>query len=167
METITVRTVEHLTLKLAQEMLAFDEPIPDFATRYPNRLESCLATPFQTFAKKSLYSSLVSKASILFYLMIKNHPFQNGNKRIAMTTLLVFLFLNKKWIQVDTQELYNFTVWIAQSPPKLKNEVVKAIEKFIKTYLVQIDVILDEIKDDEDMKGIPFEELRKKRGKKQ
>jgi death-on-curing family protein len=167
METITVRTVEHLTLKLAQEMLAFDESIPDFATRYPNRLESCLATPFQTFAKKSLYSSLVSKASILFYLMIKNHPFQNGNKRIAMTTLLVFLFLNKKWIQVDTQELYNFTVWIAQSPPKLKNEVVKAIEKFIKTYLVQIDVILDEIKDDEDMKGIPFEELRKKRGKKQ
>ena len=166
METITVRTVEHLTLKLAQEMLAFDEPIPDFATRYPNRLESCLATPFQTFAKKSLYSSLISKASILFYLMIKNHPFQNGNKRIAMTTLLVFLFLNKKWIQVDTQELYNFTVWIAQSPPKLKNEVVKAIEKFIKTYLVQIDVMLDEIKDDEDMKGIPFEELRKKRGRK-
>lgn len=46
-----------------------------------------------------------------------------------MTTLMVFLFLNKKWIKVDTQELYNFTIWIAQSPPKLKNEVVKAIEK--------------------------------------
>ena len=70
--------------------------------------------------------------------MIKNHPFQNGNKRIAMTTLMVFLFLNKKWIKVDNQELYNFTVWIAQSPSKLKNEVVKAIEKFIKTYLVKI-----------------------------
>jgi death-on-curing protein len=69
--------------------------------------------------------------------MIKNHPFQNGNKRIAMTTLMVFLFLNKKWIKVDTQELYNFTVWIAQSPPKLKNEVVKAIEKFVKTYLIK------------------------------
>jgi len=145
MEKITVRTVEHLTLKLAQEMLAFDEPIPDFSTRYPNRLESCLATPFQTFGKKSLYSSLVSKASILFYLMIKNHPFQNGNKRIAMTTLMVFLFLNKKWIKADTQELYNFTVWVAQSPPKLKNEVVKAVEKFMKTHMVRIDVIIDEI----------------------
>ena len=155
MQKITVKMVEHLALKLAQEMLAFDEPIPDFTTRYPNRLESCLATPFQTFSKKSLYSSLVSKASILFYLIIKNHPFQNGNKRIAMTTLMVFLFMNKKWIKVDTQELYNFTVWIAQSPPKLKNEVVKAVEKFIKTYMVQIDAMIDEIKDDEDMRGIP------------
>jgi death-on-curing family protein len=165
MQKITVKIVEHLALKLAQEMLAFDEPIPDFTSRYPNRLESCLATPFQTFGKKSLYSSLVSKASILFYLMIKNHPFQNGNKRIAMTTLMVFLFLNKKWIKVDTQELYNFTVWVAQSPPKLKNEVVKGIEKFIKTYMVQIDIMIDEIKGDEDMKGIPFGELRKKGGK--
>jgi len=164
MQKITVRIVEHLALKLAQEMLAFDEPIPDFTTRFPNRLESCLATPFQTFAKKSLYPSLLSKASNLFYLMIKNHPFQNGNKRIAMTTLMVFLFLNKKWIKVDTQELYNFTVWIAQSPPKLWNEAVKAIEKFIKTYLVRIDVMIDEIKDDEDMRGIPFEKLRKNGG---
>ena len=165
MQKITVKIVEHLALKLAQEMLAFDEPIPDFATRYPNRLESCLATPFQTFEKKSLYSSLVSKASTLFYLMIKNHPFQNRNKRIAMTTLMVFLFLNKKWIKVDTQELYNFTVWIAQSPPKLKNEVVKAVEKFIKTYMVQIDVMIKEIKQDEDMKGIPIEKLREKKEK--
>ncbi len=74
-----------------------------------------------------------------FYLMIKNHPFQNGNKRIATTTLMVFLFLNKKWIKVDTQELYNFTVWSAQSPAKLKNEVAKAIEKFINTYMIKID----------------------------
>lgn len=138
MRTITVKEVEYTAMSLAQKMLALGEPIPDFATRYPNRLESCLATPFQIFAKKSLYPSLVSKASILFYLMIKNHPFQNGNKRIAMTTLMVFLFLNKKWIKVDTQELYNFTAWIAPSPPKLKNEVVKAIEKFIKIYLVKI-----------------------------
>ena len=165
MQKITVKIVEHLALKLAHEMLEFDEPIPDFTTRYPNRLESCLATPFQTFAKKSLYSSLVSKASMLFYLMIKNHPFQNGNKRIAMTTLMVFLFLNKKWIKVDTQELYNFTVWIAQSPPKLKNEVVKAIEKFVKTYMVKIDVMIDDVKDDEDMEGIPLDKLRRKGGR--
>lgn len=167
MRRITVKIVEHLALTLAQEMLAFDEPIPDFATRYPNRLESCLATPFQTFEKKSLYSSFVSKAGTLFYLMIKNHPFQNGNKRIAMTTLMVFLFLNKKWIRVDTQELYNFTVWIAQSPPKLKNEVVKAVEKFIKTYLVQINGMIDEVKVDDEMKDIPLERLRKKGARKQ
>jgi death-on-curing family protein len=67
--------------------------------------------------------------------MLKNHPFQNGNKRIAVTTLLVFLFMNKKWIRADIQEMYNFAVWVAQSPPLFKEEVVSAIEKFLKSHL--------------------------------
>lgn len=138
MRIITVKEVEYVAFRLAQEMLAFNEPIPDFSTRFPNILESCLATPFQSFSKKSLYSGLISKASIFFYLMIKNHPFQNGNKRIAMTTLFVFLYMNGKWIEVDTQELYNFTVWIAQSPPQFKEETVKAIEKFLKTHMKRL-----------------------------
>ncbi|MCK9554862.1 type II toxin-antitoxin system death-on-curing family toxin [bacterium] len=135
---ITVKEVEHLAFRLAKEMMAFNEPIPDFSTRFPNILESCLATPFQSFGRQSLYRGLVPKAGILFYLMIKNHPFQNGNKRIALTTLLMFLRKNKKWIRINTQELYNFTVWIAQSPPKLKDETVKAIEKFLQTYIINL-----------------------------
>ena len=138
MKIITVKEVEYVAHRLAQEMLVFNEPIPDFSTRFPNVLESCLATPFQSFSKKSLYPTLISKASILFYLMIKNHPFQNGKKRIATTTLLFFLHKNKKWIKVDTQELHNFTVWIAQSPRDVKEEMVKAIEKFLKKYLVNL-----------------------------
>ena len=136
MKIVTVKEVEYISFKLAKEMMSFNEPIPDFSTRFPNILESCIATPFQSFAKKSFYPTLVSKASILFYLMIKNHPFQNGNKRIAITTLLVFLHKNGKWLKVDTQELYNFTVWIASSPPKLKEEIVKAIEKFLTLYMI-------------------------------
>ena len=136
MEIITVEEVEYIAFRLAKEMLSFNEPIPDFSTRFPNILESCLATPFQSFSGKSLYSSFISKASIFFYLMIKNHPFQNGNKRVAMTTLFVFLYKNKKWLKVDVQELYNFTVWVASSPRKVKDETVKAIEKFLTTYLV-------------------------------
>jgi death-on-curing protein len=124
-KTITVKEVEYLAFKLAQEMMSSYEPIPDFATRFPNILESCLAAPFQSFDQKSLYPGLISKAGILFYLMIKNHPFQNGNKRIAMTTLFFFLHKNGKWLRVDTQELYNFTVWIAQSPPKVKKKRFK------------------------------------------
>jgi len=138
MKILTVKEVEYIAFRLAKELLSFDEPIPDFTTRFPNILESCLATPFQSFSRKSLYPSLISKASILFYLMIKNHPFQNGNKRIAMTTLFVYLHKNGKWIEVDTQELYNFTVWIAQSPPRFKEEVVKAIEKFLRAHMVSL-----------------------------
>ncbi|MBM3248686.1 MAG: type II toxin-antitoxin system death-on-curing family toxin [Candidatus Omnitrophica bacterium] len=118
--------------------MSFNEPIPDFATRFPNMLESCLAVPFQKFERKSLYPGLNGKAAILFYLMIKNHPFQNGNKRIAMTTSFVFLYFNKKWINVDTKELYNFAMWVAQSPAKSKDETVKATEKFIKSNLVSL-----------------------------
>ena len=139
MKTITVKEVEYIAFKLAHEMMAYNEPIPDFSTRFPNILESCLAAPFQSFARKSLYSGFISKASMLFYLMIKNHPFQNGNKRIAMTTLFVFLYKNRKWLKVDTQELYNFTVWIAQSPPRVNKETVLAIEKFLKSYMTSLE----------------------------
>ncbi len=138
MQIISVKEVEYIAFRLAKEMLSFNEPIPDFSSRFPNILESCLATPFQSFAKKPFYPSLIAKASTLFYLLIKNHPFQNGNKRIVMTTLFVFLHKNKKWIKVDTQELYNFTVWIAASPPKAKEEAVRAIEKFLKAHLVNL-----------------------------
>ena len=97
-----------------------------------------MAAPFVTFGRKSGYPSLIDKASALFYLMIKNHPFQNGNKRIAMTALFYFLYKNKKWIKVDNQELYNFAKWIAESNPKLKEETVAAIETFIKSYILDL-----------------------------
>jgi death-on-curing protein len=139
MKTITLKEVEYIAFRLARERLSFDEPIPDFSTRFPNSLESCLAVPFQRFSGKSLYSTLISKAAILFYLLIKNHPFQNGNKRIAMTALFVFLYRNGKWLEVDTQELYNFTVWVAQSPRTVKDETVKATEKFLKRCLVKLE----------------------------
>lgn len=138
MKKFTLKEVEYLAFRLAKETMTFNEPIPDFATRFPNVLESCLSTPFQTFSGKSLYTSLLAKSSILFYLMIKNHPFQNGNKRIAMTTLFVFLHKNKKWIDIDTKELYNFALWVTTSPAKVKDETVKAIESFLKDHLVNL-----------------------------
>jgi len=143
MKKVTLREVEYLAFRYANEFLAFNEPIPNFSSRFPNKLESCLAVPFQTFAKKNFYRGLVAKAAILFYLMIKNHPFQNGNKRIAVTTLLVFLYKNKKWLKIDNQELYNFSLWVAQSPAGLKSEVVKAVEKFLASHLVNLEKIDD------------------------
>lgn len=135
---VTVKEVEHITFKMAQRWLSFNEPIPDFSTRSPNILESCLATPFQTFGGRFLYPRFLTRASMLFYFMIKNHPFENGNKRTAITTLFTFLFANTKWLVADVQELYNFTIWIAQSPPQFKDEVVKAIEKFLKVHIKEL-----------------------------
>lgn len=136
MHTLSLQEIKGIAFKLAQETMTWNEPIPDFETRFPNILESCLATPFQTFDKKLLYKGLVEKAAVLFYLMIKNHPFSNGNKRIAVTTLLVFLSLNGKWIKVSNQELYNFAVWVAGSPPQVMDQAVDAIGNFIEKNMV-------------------------------
>jgi death-on-curing family protein len=135
---VKIIEVEYVAVYLARKFMEWDEPIPDFGTRYPNVLESCLVSPFQTYGGKVLYRGLVSKAAIMFYLVIKNHPFANGNKRIAMTTLFYFLHKNKKWLKVDNQELYNFAKWVAESNPKLKDAVVLGTEKFIRTYMVNL-----------------------------
>jgi death on curing protein len=134
MQELSLEAVQYIAHSLARERLGFDEPIPDFGTRYPNILESCLAVPFQTFDKKALYSTFSDKAAILFYLMIKNHPFQNGNKRVAVTTLLVFLAINKKWIKADVKSLYQFAVDIARSDPKQKSKIYEYIKIFIETH---------------------------------
>lgn len=135
---LTLFEIKHVSVCLAQEMLSFNEPIPDFSTRFPNVLESCLATPFQTYIQRSLYPTLTGKAAILFYLMIKNHPFQNGNKRIAMTTLFDFLYKNGKWLKIDNHELYKFTMWIADSPPSSKDEAVRAIVKLLAAHMIRL-----------------------------
>jgi death-on-curing family protein len=133
---ISVFEIELIAFRMAKESLKWDEPIPDFATRYPNVLESCLSVPFQTYNKRSIYKGLIAQAGVLFYLMIKNHPFQNGNKRVAITTLFHFLNKNGKWIRIDSQELYNFAVWVASSPAEFREETLSAIKKFIRRNIV-------------------------------
>jgi death on curing protein len=136
-QAIDVQAVQYIAHSLAKEMMEWGEPTPEFETRYSNVLEACIRTPFQTFDRKLLYRGLEEKAAVLFYGLIKNHPFQNGNKRIAVTALLVFLFRNKRWLKVDQTQLYNFAVWIAQSPPELRDKVIPAIQKFISKAIVK------------------------------
>jgi len=136
---LTVKDIQFISHELARETMSWNEPIPEFSTRFPNILESCLAVPLQRFDKKYLYWGLVSKASMLFYLMIKNHPFQNGNKRIAIVTLFLFLYRNKKWMTVSNDTLYRFAVLVAQSPSELKKEVVNLIEGFIQKNIIDYE----------------------------
>lgn len=138
---LSIEEVEYVAHALARKWLEFDEPIPEFSTRNSHILESCINQPFQSIGGKQLYYSMESKGAILLYLMIKNHPFQNGNKRVAITTLLYFLSQNRKWLKIDNQELYNFAVFVAESPPKSKDGMVSIIKKFIKDYLVDFQTV--------------------------
>lgn len=130
---VTIAEVEYTAFSLAEKLMTWDEPIPEFGSRFPGVLESCLAVPFASFGKKDLYRGLANKSSILFYLLIKNHPFRNGNKRIAVMCLLYFLYKNGKWIYISNERLYRFAKHIAGSRPHKRIMIIKHIEAFLTT----------------------------------
>ncbi|MDP3997059.1 MAG: type II toxin-antitoxin system death-on-curing family toxin [bacterium] len=136
---LSIQEVEYVAHQLARELMRWNEPIPSFNTRFPGVLEQCLAVPTARYDKKSLYPGLVAQASMLLYVMIKNHPFQNGNKRVAIMTLFYFLYKNGKWLRIDNQELYNFATWVAASNPKVKDQTVDAIKTIMRQNLIKRD----------------------------
>ena len=78
-------------------------------------LESALNAPFQTFGDEELYPSIIEKASRLCYGLIKNHPFIDGNKRIGVYAMLVFLELNNLNLIFSDEEIINIALKTADS----------------------------------------------------
>ena len=78
-------------------------------------LESALNAPFQTFGDEELYPSIIEKASRLCYGLIKNHPFIDGNKRIGVYAMLVFLELNNLNLNFSDEEVINIALKTADS----------------------------------------------------
>ena len=69
-------------------------------------LESALAQPKATFESTDLYPSLVEKTAALGFSIVRNHPFVDGNKRVAHAAMETCLLLNGSEIgaEVDDQE---------------------------------------------------------------
>ena len=76
-------------------------------------LESAIAAPFQTFGDQELYPSVQQKAARLGYGLIKNHAFIDGNKRIGVHTMLVFLSLNGIELSYSQQQLSDTILKVA------------------------------------------------------
>ena len=83
-------------------------------------LESALNTPFQTFDKEELYKTIPAKAAKLCYFIINNHPFVDGNKRIGILTMLVFLEMNSINIKCTDSELIELGLGLAEG--RIKEE---------------------------------------------
>ena len=60
-------------------------------------LTSALEAPFASFGGKELYPTLEEKAARLCHSLISNHPFADGNKRIGMFLMLIFLKVNGRY----------------------------------------------------------------------
>ena len=133
---LNIEDFEFLCFDLARKLMTFEEPIPDYSTRDNGLLESALGSPKQTFGGKLLYPSLEKQAAILFYSLIKNHPFRNGNKRVAVMALLAFLSLNKKWLSIKPMPLYILAHSLSASKPKERSKILKDLDEIIKKFLV-------------------------------
>ena len=78
-------------------------------------LDSALNAPFQTFGGEDVYPSLQQKATRLCFVLVKNHPFVDGNKRIGAHVMLVFLALNGIELQYTQTELSDIILQLAAS----------------------------------------------------
>ena len=104
----------------AEEILAIHwEAIGEFGGSLDvldlEKLKSCVETPQQTMFGQDLYPDIVSKAAVFFMLLVKNHPFADGNKRAAVLALLEFLERNGYDLVVTNDDLYQFTLDVATS----------------------------------------------------
>lgn len=128
---------QFLCFDLAKELMTYKEPIPDYSTRDNGLLESALGAPKQMFDGKFLYPSLQKQSVVLFYSLIKNHPFRNGNKRIAVMALLAFLSLNGKWVNIEPLDLYALACEVSESNSENRTQIFKIIEKTISENLIE------------------------------
>jgi death on curing protein len=80
-----------------------DEGLRDLAA-----LESAIHQPQATFGGKLLHDDLWSQAAAYLFHLAKNHPFVDGNKRVATASALIFLRMNGFTMEVDEDELSAF-----------------------------------------------------------
>ena len=76
-------------------------------------LESALEAPFQTFGGEDIYPALLQKAARLCFSLVSNRPFIDGNKRIGIHAMLVFLALNGVEIECTQAELIDVGLSLA------------------------------------------------------
>ncbi|MBQ3452779.1 virulence protein RhuM/Fic/DOC family protein [Candidatus Saccharibacteria bacterium] len=104
-----------------------------------NAFESSLGAITQTYEKNDLYPSTAEKAANLLYLIIKDHPFYDGNKRIGALLFIVFLTINdyhltsKGETKISDRALTALALLIAESHPKEKPLLIALICKLLES----------------------------------
>lgn len=129
---LSVDLTREIIHRLAQSFFTeYKEPIPSFEQHNPALLDSALSLAKATYGGIELYPTLADKAAVMFYALIKNHPFANGNKRIATTALLVFLYLNGQWLESEQEGVYQWAVDIAQSATNEREQILKKLTRWL------------------------------------
>ncbi|MAC83478.1 MAG: hypothetical protein CL624_05025 [Arcobacter sp.] len=122
---------------LKSNLMAKKEASELFGNEKDNHLKGIIGNLYQTFGGVELYPSIEDKASNLIYFIIKDHPFNDGNKRTASFLFVYFLdkcnYLYKEngEKKINENALTALTLLIASSNPKEKNILIKLIKHLI------------------------------------
>ena len=116
--------------------LKFNEKSEIFGVERDKGLDSIINNIYQSFNNQDIYKSIEEKAANFLYLIVKNHVFIDGNKRIAATLFIYFLnfydILYKNNMQIiDNNTLAALTLLIAESNPKEKEIIIDLIMNFL------------------------------------
>ena len=113
-----------------QMVVDFDSQV--FGKEKDQNFESSIAQIEKGFGESDFYPTLEEKATMLLYLVVKNHSFVDGNKRIAAACFLKFLQTNqmlfnaKNELIISNDTLASLTLFIASSKPE-EMETVKRL----------------------------------------
>ena len=116
--------------------LKFGEKSNIFGIERDNGLESIINNIYQSFDGQDIYNSIEEKSANFLYLVVKNHVFIDGNKRIAATLFIYFLnyydilYKDEKQI-IDNNTLAALTLLIAESNPKEKEVIIDLVMNFL------------------------------------
>ncbi len=122
-------------LKIINQLM-FNENSDIFAVERDKGLDAIIGDIYQTFDGKDVYKSIEEKASNFLYMIVKNHVFIDGNKRIAATLFIYFLnyydilYKGDKQI-IDNNTLTALTLLIAESNPKEKEIIIDLVMNFL------------------------------------
>lgn len=108
-------------------LLAIGEATELFGNERNDQLQSILSNLDQTMFGDELYRSVEEKAANLFYMVIKDHPFSDGNKRIGSFLFLLYIQLNKLPLKIDNIGLTALALLIADSDPQQKDLLTRLI----------------------------------------
>ena len=116
--------------------LRFNAESSLFAVERDKGLESIIGNIYQSFERQDIYRSVEEKGANFLYLIVKNHVFVDGNKRIAATLFIYFLnfygILYKDGSQIiDNNTLAALTLLIAESNPKEKDVIIDLVMNFL------------------------------------
>lgn len=87
----------------------------DVGVRDAGLLDSALNAPYQSFGGEDLYKTVEEKAARLGFSLIANHPFVDGNKRIGIYIMLVFLEVNGVELDPSDDEVIRVALAVASS----------------------------------------------------